>query len=229
MPYSLLLLALPLVGCGAERGLRDAPTEVTYGGWVYDSPRYEGVLALGDLTFTLPSDVAPEPVAAEQPYEGYEGYWLATLPPGVPFQLGVSSDNAYPTVWAGDSPGANGTWFVGAVFAAETTYVDALFAGLDLPEGTAPGALADGAVHLWGTAYAGEWDCSVVTVNGTAPFCYVLAEDGTLARVTTGPFDMFFAFDLAPGEIVVEDGFGGREAWTADPGDLVMAWWMVRG
>ncbi|MDP2305422.1 MAG: hypothetical protein Q8P18_05300 [Pseudomonadota bacterium] len=227
----ILLLSL-LAACGAERGLREAPAEVTYGGWVYDSLLYEAVFADGTLTFTVPTAAAPEgeALAADQPYEGYDGYWLATLPPNVPFALRLLGEGTYPTVWAGDTPGANGTWFAGALFATKVVDVDALLAGLDLPKGLVPGALSAGAVHLWGRPFDGtDWDCATVTVNGAAPLCYLLEEDGTLTRTEAGPFDMFFAFDLAPGEIVLMDGFGGGEAWTAAEGDLVMAWWMVHG
>ncbi len=227
-----LSCTLGLSACGAERGPREAPSVVSYGGWVYDSPLFEAVFSTGALTFTVPTEVAPEgePVSAAQPYEDYAGYWLATLPPSVPFELRVEGEGAYPTVWAGDTPGANGTWFPGALFAGNIAYVDALVASLDLPLGVVPGTLAGGAVHLWGTPLDGTaWDCAVVTVNAGPVHCYVVAEDGTLARVADGPFDVFFAFDLAPGEIELLDGFGGREAWTAEPGDLVMAWWVVRG
>ncbi|MES2640955.1 MAG: hypothetical protein V4850_15805 [Myxococcota bacterium] len=227
-----MIALLPLLlACGTERGLRDAPTEVTYGGWVYDSLLYEGVFAEGTLTFTVGGDILAEPsVAAEQPYEGYEGYWLATLPPKAPFELRVEGEGAYPTVWAGDTPGANGTWFPGALFAGGTVEIDALLAGLVLPEGVAPGALAEGAIHLWGRPSDGtDWDCAAVKVNGVVPLCYVLEEDGSLRPVGEGPFDMFFAFDLPPGQVVLEDGFGGGEAWTAVEGDLVMAWWVVHG
>lgn len=225
------LLAL-LVACGTERGLREAPEVVTYGGWVYDSLLYEAVFANGTLAFDVGDDVLVEggDVAAEQPYEGYDGYWLAELPPNVPFELRVEGEGVYPSIWAGDTPGANGTWFPGALFSTGIADVDALLAGLDLPEGVVPGPLAEGAVHLWGHPYDGaDWDCAAVRVNGAVPYCYVLEEDGTLTRVDAGPFEMFFAFDLPPGEIVLEDGFGGGEAWTATEGDLVMAWWMVHG
>ncbi len=224
----MLIFLFLLAACGTERGLRDAPTEVTYGGWIYDSPLYEGVFADGTVTFTLPADVAEEPVAAEQPYEGYDGYWLATLPPSTPLQLRIAGEGAWPSVWAGDSPGADGAWFAGVVFAADQAYVDAMLLALDLPEGVVPGALADGAVHLWGAPLDGaDWDCAAVRVNGAAPVCYTVAEDGVATRVTEGPFDLFYAFDLAPGEVVLEDGFGGRETWTAAAGELVMAWSLV--
>lgn len=222
-----------LTACGAERGVREPPTAVTYGGWVYDSLLFEAVLTAGAVTFTVPTEAEPqgEALAAEQPYEASQGYWLVTLPPNVPFELRIEGgEGFYPSVWAGDTPGANGTWFPGAVFGTSIAEVDALLAGLDLPLGVAPGSLGGGAIHLWGRPYDGTgWACETVTVNGVAPLCYTLGPDGSLTRVSSGPFDMFFAFDLAPGEIVLEDGFGGAEAWTAVEGDLVMAWWMVHG
>ncbi|MFN7145189.1 MAG: hypothetical protein ACK4YP_15540 [Myxococcota bacterium] len=219
-------MLLLLLACGSERGVRAAPDEVTYGGWVYEGPPSgEVVLADGALTFTLPG---AEPVAAEQPYAGYPGYWLATLPPGVPFQLRVEGANVYPTVWAGDTPEANGTWLAGAVFAGEKGYVDGLFESLEL--GSPIGALDRGAVHLWGLPNdAAAWDCAAIRVQDTAPVCFAADETGALVRVTEGPVDWFFAFDLAPGEVVLDDGSGPIETWTAAEGDLVMAFWLEHG
>jgi hypothetical protein len=220
-PVLLLLLA-----CGSERGLREAPDEVTYGGWVYQGPPADDVvLSDGPLTFTLGDEV----VLAEQPYADYPGYWLATLPPGAPFQLRVEGEGAYPTVWAGDTPKANGTWLAGALFAGEKAYIDELFAGLDLGS-TVIGSLKRGAIHLWGVTNDREaWDCATITVQGAAPMCFAADESGALQRVTEGPVDWFFAFDLAPGEVVLDDGTGPIETWTATDGDLVMAFWLEHG
>ncbi len=226
MLLAALLVSL-LPGCGYERGVREAPEEVEYGGWVYlGPPSSEVVLADGPLTFSF---AEAEPVVAEQPYDGYPGYWLATLPPGEPFQLRLEGEGAYPTVWAGDTPGANGSWLAGALFAGEKAYIDELIAGLDLPLAR-PGALADGAIHLWGLPNDGTaWDCAAVRVQDTQPVCFVFDDEGVMSRVESGPFDWFFAFDLAPGDVVLDDGTGPIETWTAEPGDLVMAFWLEHG
>ena len=220
------VLLLFLVACGAGRGQRPAASDVTFSGWIYDSPAYEDVLAEGALSFALPSG---SPVDTSQPYPSYPGYWSATLPASTSFSMRLTGEGAYPSVWAGDSPGADGSWLPGALFAAEQTYIDDLLLTVTEAMSPAPTALADGAVHLWGMPQDGsDWDCAEVRVAGVAPLCFVVAdEDGSLTSVTEGAFDWFFAFDLAPGSVVVEDGFGGEEAWPTQAGDLVFAFWMV--
>jgi hypothetical protein len=221
-----LLLSLPLVGaCGAERGVRPLEDEVSYSGWVYDSPKYEALVVDGPLTFTLPD---ADSVEAVQPYEDYAGYWQATLPRSTPFTLRVEAEGAYPTVWAGDTPGADGSWLQGNLFAGGIEVIDGVLASLDLPDTVTPRALADGAVDVWGVPLDGsDWDCAAVRVGGTAPFCFDQGDDGTLTRVADGPFDWFFAFDLPPGDVRVEDGFGGEETYPTQAGDLVLAFWWV--
>lgn len=220
-----MLLSL-LLACGAERGLRAAPDVVSYGGWVYSGPpSAEVVLADGALTFTT----AEGDVEAAQPYADYPGYWLAELPPATPFQLRLEGEGAYPTVWAGDTPGANGSWFAGAVFAAEQAYIDDLLASLDTGMRSV-GALGDGAVHLWGLPNDREaWDCAEVSVQSRGVSCYAFDDAGAIGPVSEGPFDWFFAFDLDAGEVTLDDGTGPTETWTAAPGDLVMALWLEHG
>ncbi len=226
MPRLLPSLLLLLGACGAGRGQRPAAADVTFSGWIYDSPAYEEVLADGALSFALPSGSA---VDASQPYPAYPGYWSATLPASTQFSLRLTGEGAYPSVWAGDSPGSDGSWLPGALFAADTVYVDALLLAVTEDTSLAPGALADGAVHLWGMPEDGsDWDCAAVRVAGVAPLCFAVGdEDGSLIPVMDGAFDWFFAFDLVPGSVVVEDGFGGEEVWPTQSGDLVLAFWMV--
>lgn len=222
---SPVLLAL-LLACATERGVRDAPDVVSYAGWVYlGPPSAEVVLANGTLAFTTEEGA----FEAQQPYVDYPGYWLAELPASTPFQLRIEGEGAYPTVWAGDAPSANGSWFAGALFAAETTYVDELFGALDTGM-RRPGALADGATHLWGVPNEPDaWACEDVRVQGGGVTCYSIDESGALARVDEGPVDWFFAFDLTPGEVALDDGTGPIETWTTGAGDLVMALWLEHG
>jgi hypothetical protein len=222
-----VLLTSLLLACGTERGVRPGADSVSYGGWVYlGPPSSEVVFGDGTVTFE-PTGV--EPVEATQLYEGYPGYWVAeALPPRTPFQLRLEGEGAYPTVWAGDTPSANGTWLSGALFAAEYAYIDDLLVTFAPPAPAAPvGALADGAIHVWGLPNDGTaWDCANVRVQGRTPVCYLFDEAGAATLVTDGPFDWFFAFDLAPGEIVLDAGSGPIESWTAREGDLVMAFWL---
>ncbi len=221
VPGVLLLLA-----CATERGPRPAVDEVTYGGWVYDGPLYEGVIPEGTLTFAISEE---EPVVAEQPYDDYPGYFLATLPRSQPFELRVDGvPDAYPTVWAGETPGSNGSWLQGAVFAGQMTYVDEMIAGLT-PD-AAPRALTDGAAHVWGMPADGaDWDCAALTIQGAAPRCFALDDAGVLSEVAEGPFYWFFAFDVEPGVVDLAVDGATLETWTATPGDIVMAFWLEQG
>ena len=120
-----VVLTSLLLACGTERGVRPGADSVSYGGWVYLGPPSSEVV-FGDGTVTF-EPTGAEPVEATQLYEGYPGYWVAeALPPRTPFQLRLEGEGAYPTVWAGDTPSANGTWLSGALFAAEYAYIDDL-------------------------------------------------------------------------------------------------------
>ena len=93
-----------------------------------------------------------------------------------------------------------------------------------------PGALDDGAIHLWGIPNDPEaWDCADVRVQDAEVACYTFDDAGAPTRVESGVFDWFFAFDLAPGDVSLDDGAGPTETWTATEGDLVMALWLEHG
>lgn len=220
-------MLLLLLACGSERGVREAPTEVSYGGWIYDGPSAEGVFTGGDATFQFED----EAIAAEEPYEGYPGYWMPEdpLPPDAPFQLTLSGAGSYTTAWAGDTPSANGYWLPGYLFAMPPDYWEGLVEGLGLPTGQRPDGVDEGGVHLWGLPLDEDWQCEDLLVNGEAPRCYAISDDGVLSAVDEGPIDWFFAFDLEPGEVVLDDGLGGGETWTVDAGTIVMALWLAHG
>ena len=184
-----------------------------------------GVFTGGTVTFTLDGTE----YAAEEPYDGYPGYWLAAdpLPPSTPFQLDIAGADSYPTVWAGDTPSANGYWLPGYLFAMPPDYWDGLVDGLGLTGGQRPDDVTDGAVHLWGLPLDDDWACEDILVNGEAPRCYTLSDDGVLEAVDEGPVDWFFAFDLEPGDVVLDDGQGGGETWTVEAGSIVMALWLA--
>lgn len=220
---SLLLLA----GCGAERGQRAFSEEVSFAGWVYESPsstEAEAVLADATLTF----DVAGALVAAEQPYEDYPGYWAVALPSAAPFTLRIEGEGLYPSVWAGDAPRSDGSWFSGALFGAEQGFLDDWLTTLAEGTGLSIGPLGGDNSHVWGYPLDGSvWDCAAVRVADERVHCFAVQEDGTLAEVTEGPLDYFFAFDLPPGDIVVDSGLGAVEVYPTTGGELVWAFWLA--
>lgn len=217
-----------LLACGDARGPRDPSDTVEYSGYVLSGPTdTETLLTDGTATFTPDEG---EAVEAEQPYEDYPGYWSAELPTGTPFTLRLAGSGAYPSVWRGRAPGADGTWFSGALFGAERTQVDTFLAGLDVPLGSSPAALGEGEVaHLWGYPWSAEgWDCALLTVNGEPALCYFQDPDtGSLTRVQQGAFTWFVALNLEPGGVVVDSGVGGAETYQVAGGDMVYAFWLT--
>lgn len=222
-------MLLLLLACGTERGPREAGEVVSLAGYVYEGPSAssETVLAEGALTFQLDDGTVADAV---QPYEDYPGYWAASLPASTGYSLRVEADGAYPAVWRGRSPAADGTWFSGALFGAAVAEVDTWLAAFSLAAGLPMEALVNGEVaHVWGTAWDAEaWSCQSVRVNGEPVTCFVQdAVTGLVVPVQTGSFSWFLAPDQPPGEIVVDSGLGGVETYTAEGGDLVYAFWFV--
>jgi hypothetical protein len=169
---------------------------------------------------------------AEQPFpDQYPGYWGIEVPPDTPFQLTLQGDGYYPAIWAGMTPSTPGSWFSGALFAAETDYIDSLAQTL-APE--AP-PLSEGGVQLWGVPLDPEaWDCAKISIQdatGTKSVsCFTLSEDGaTLTPITTGSLNWFYAAGLEPGEILLDSGIGGSYTYSAIDGSIVMAIWFVGG
>lgn len=219
-----------LLACAAERGPRDASDTVEYDGYVYQGPNAsaETLLASGELRFELDDG---EPVEAAQPYaEDYPGYWRAELPASAPFTLRIAADGAYPAVWRGVAPAADGAWFSGALFGGSTAEVDAWFAAFALPDAVRLQSLADGeVVHVWGAPWdADAWDCAAVRVADEPVYCFAQdAATGLVIPVESGPFTWFLAVNLQPGELVVDSGLGGRETYVARGGELVYAFWFL--
>lgn len=222
----LALLLLP--ACGDERASRDPEAIVSYAGYIFEHPQLDDVeverLAEGTVTFT---PVGAEAIEAA-PLEDYPGYWTVELPRAAAFSLRIEAEGSYPTVWAGVAPGAAGLWFSGALTAADQAFFDAWFAGIELPDGGSVSALGPEGVHVWGRPFeATGWECADVAVNGAPVICYALGEDGAYARVDAGPFDFFYAFNLPPGDIVVDGGRGPAQTYPTLGGEVVMAWWLL--
>ena len=161
-----------------------------------------------------------------QPYEDYPGYFVVTLPQSVPVEVRVEAPGAFPALWAGWTPAAPGNWLAGTLFGGDPAYMADLWVGLGFPDAAA--SLAGGeVVHVWGSPYDAGWDCAAVLVGGAPPRCFAFSDDGTVAEVTEGEFDYFVAFDLPPGDVVVDSGLGGVHTYPATGGEVVMAHFFV--
>lgn len=203
---------------------------VAWSGFVFSSPAVSEETYFGAGSLAFGADGA-EPIAGEQPYaEDYPGYWAVELPPSVPVVVSLASDTAWPTIWHGVTPGTDGRWLSGALFAADVAYLTELFAALPFAMGTTPSDLGEsGLVHVWGSPADTGWDCADVRVADTIPTCFAIAEDGSVTRVNSGEFDWFFAVDVPPGEIVVSSGLGAEAAYNAAAGSFVMAHYFYGG
>lgn len=223
-------MLLSLLACagffeiGGERGFRGHDSgEVDFEGWVYSSPALtdSDLMSEGYLAFTLPDG---DLVVGEQRYEDYPAYWSVSLPPGVEFDLRIEADGAWPTLWRGNAPESDGIWFAGGMFAADEAYMEALVAALPLGAFASVGDLADGEVaHLWGTPADSGWDCADIRVAEQPVLCVTVSEDGTVSAIEEGEPDWFFAFDLSPGEVLVESGLGGEATYAATGGAWIFA------
>lgn len=222
---SLLLLLLAVVGCATERGPRAGSDVVEYDGYVFRGPTSanDDLLAEGAVVFTVDGEV----VEAAQPYSDYPGYWRANLAAGAPFDLRITGPDAWPAVWAGAAPSADGSWFSGALFGADVTQVSEFAATLAAPGHEAMDVADTSVVHLIGSAWDGEdWDCAQLTVNGAPAICYLQDPDtNTVEVVTSGPLTFFVSLGLDAGPVTLDSGLGGAYTWPAEGGDVVFAFW----
>ncbi len=220
-----------LAGCTLSFGAADDDEgTVHWSGFVYASPDTSTGATLGGEAMVVAPDALddegePEPIVAEEPYaDDYPGYYDASVPPEARVAVHLDGGDAYPTLWRGITPARNGRWLTGALFAADRAYTASLMAALPLPLGDSPGDLDAGKrVHLWGSPLDAGWDCAAVRVAAVVPTCFVVGEDGSINRVADGEFDWFFAFNLEPGDILLESGLGAEETYSAEAGTFVMA------
>lgn len=227
-------MLLTLLACegifeiGGERGPQPADGEpISWSGYVYASPETseETQMESGSIWF---SPDGGEAVEAEQLYDDYPGYWSVDLEPEVPVQVRLETDTAWPTVWRATTPGATASWLSGGLFAADMVFMESWVGAVPSTGFGAPEDLADGTVaHLWGSPYDSGWDAADVRVDGEPADCFVVNEDGTLDRVSSGEFDYFMAFDLPPGEVSVESGLGAVETWNVSGGEWIFAFFFV--
>lgn len=223
-------VVLLLPACTVSLATEEDDGVVAWSGFVFSSPAVSEETYFGTGTVDFAADGA-EPVAGEQPYvEDYPGYWAVELPASVPVVVNLDAEAAWPTVWQGVTPGTDGRWLSGALFAADVAYMTELFAALPFPMGTTPSDLDEsGLVHVWGSPADTGWDCADVRVAEATPTCFAIADDGSVTRVSSGEFDWFLAVDVAPGTIVVASGLGAEAAYAAAAGSVVMAHYFYGG
>jgi hypothetical protein len=225
MSFALTFL---LTACNAAS---DAEAEVAWAGWVLVDQDREQVVADGGLSFWL--EGAEEPVEGGQPYEeSYPGYWQVLLPAGAPVSVRVDSAGAArPTWWAGDAPLTAGSWFTGALFAATDSWLGSLLSALGEDTEAWLAAGADGVLVI-GYPANEALVCGDLTVGAsgttTQPTCWSVDEVGVVrASAPADPVAWFVAV-AEPGEVVVAMA-GAEERWTAEPGDLILPWYLVGG
>lgn len=199
------------------------PDSVTWSGWVYASPEVGDETRLEEGFVTAwPEPFTGDPVAAEQPYADYPGYWQLEVPPSIPLNLRLSGEGIRPTVWAGDSPGASGSWFSGALFAATDAWLEDLFDAVDGDGDAWVDAARQDQVLLVGAPADDSVDCATLEVNGEPPTCWVVDADGVVSRVREG-VPSLFAAAVGAGDVVVAAG-DAEEHYVADGGDVVFAY-----
>ena len=158
------------VACQFLTEVREQPSEVRYGGWVYDGYLTgvdDEVLADGTVDFFDPSADPDEDWEAleedglmwpgEQPYEGSPGYWRAVVPPEADVVVRLAAEDSYDSVWRGRSAEWDSIWLGGALFTWDREYTGAFLASLAEQLGVDLQDLDDGGVvHLWGRTWSEE-------------------------------------------------------------------------
>ncbi len=232
-PARLLLLCAAPVGCAAETPASDL---IRWGGYVY-----QDVYISSDLLVDGPIELLDPDGACIEDDDGAcmlaeaststEGYWSFVVEKDRPLALRVSGAGLAPTVWRSDAPGRSAQWQSGALFARDLASLDAFALELDPPGGSPTSlATADGA-WLWGAPLdPADWAGATLDLLGgdgqpADLLAYSVDESGALRPRTDGPIDLFLAFDLAPGVVVLTvqtpDGRQMTETWPARAGDLL--------
>ncbi len=224
-----------LTACSYLEEVREPYTEITVAGTVYDGP-YAGsdtpIFTEGSLTWTdLDGVVLDE---GEAPYEDLPGYWVGQLPVGTEYVLRVEGPAHHPAIFRGRTSDQPMLWYGGTVFSWPAEQVDPLLDDVAASLGRTVADLGDGErVHLWGVPLDPEAfeaaQAEVVGGDGQAAelVAFRIASNGTWLEAQPGePVDLFFCFDLAPGDVVLRYGGMDIERWPTRGGDLVAAWWL---
>lgn len=231
-------LLLLLTGCLSFTEQREAPEAVFWSGWVIAdlATQTEPVaLAGGGVDITGPDGASVADTSAEQPYDDSPGYWQLQLPPATQIALRLTGPDVLPWVWRTQSPGGNGLWLTGALFARDAETVDGFLASVDTLPGVSAAPIEGSDRSLvWGEPLdPSDWiGATIVVIDGEGVEAAVLplTTDDSGALVTAGPddpIDLFLGLDLAPGTVemtvTAADGGTTRTVWPAQGGDVLSA------
>jgi hypothetical protein len=257
------MIAVLLLGCGGESSDDSAAAdEVTWGGFVYVGSGTEKDDRFSTGTITLweePFEESGAEVAMEQPYyDNYPGFWQVVAPPQRSVNLRISNEGweapdsgsdsgaadtgtvpmveVRSTVWAGNTPRADGNWLGGALFAATDDWIEALFEAVGEDGDVYVTAVDEPWVRVIGAPADAGWDCAELQIAGrgvgVSPDaggvqCWgeatpaVAGIDATYAPISTGQPVLFTAL-VEPGAFTVSHGIA-TEHYVADAGDIVVA------
>ncbi len=246
-------LLLTLSACQFLVEIREVPTDVEFGGVVYNgvvTGEDDERLTEGTVDFMVPTvDLGEDRQAlidneklweASQPYSSSPGYWEVTLPAEIELVVRLETEGSYPSVFAGESPAWTGFWYAGVLFSWDREYTAGFLEDLADQLGVSLDDLDDGeSVHLWGVVRdddeAQRLEGRHITVTDGAGeeaqiHAFELTEDGVLAENLGAPVHYFFALNLAPGDIQLRlEGSGGgtvTEHYPTLGGDMIGAWWL---
>jgi hypothetical protein len=246
-------LIISLGACQFLTEVRDPPSEVNFGGTIYDGVPTgddDPVLSVGTVDFMVPTiDLAIDRQllidngqiwAATQPYSSSPGYWQATLPVETKFAVRLEAEGSYPSVFAGLSPSWDGYWFAGVLFSWDKAYTDDFMGGLaDQLSVSLDDLNAGQSVHMWGLLRdddeAQKLEGRHITVTDgegveARVYAFELTEEGLLSENLGSPVHYFFAMNLAPGDVQLRlEGPSGDaviEHYPTRGGDMIGAWWL---
>jgi hypothetical protein len=233
MTLGVLLACLdPAAFGGSERDVRPAGESVRWSGYVLRSGDEDALpLTDGHVVFMTSEDGSAHEAAQPSPTD-YPGYWSADLPADVPVTVRIDGPGLRTAAWPMRTPRETANWSAGTLFAADTAWIDARFeraareAGLDAP------AWRDDRVRAWGFWRDGATgDCATTSLGDARVVCLATDAAGVLEAVTEGPYDSWYAWDLAPGPLVFaaigDSGTTTRVALQAEAGDVATFAWLV--
>jgi hypothetical protein len=248
-----MVLIATLSACQFLVEVREPPTEVSYGGTIYDgvpTGDADAVLTDGTVDFMVPTVDLEEPRqdliddgllwVGSQPFSSSPGYWQVTLPVETELAVRMETPSSYPSVFTGRSPSWSGYWFAGVLFTWDRVYTDEFLYSLTEQLGVTAADLDDGErVHLWGVLRDEEEAArlegrKITIIDGDGAeatvYPFELTEDGFLSQTYDAPVHYFYAFNLAPGDIqLVLEGPSGdtvTEHYPTRGGDMIGAWWL---
>jgi hypothetical protein len=233
----MFTLSLLLLACSSEP--ISQPDVTTWEGWVYADIPGDDTPGLEEGTITM-SDLNGEATTrGEQLDDGRPAYWTLEVPPDQEVSIRIEGPEHYPTVWRGRTPGSDGYWYSGAIFAVATVtfdgFLESLSTLMDAPIGEGEGVSLYGEPLPLTPADLDAWTDATITIydgDGNIHPAITLVQDELtgglmLPGPEPAPIAAFVATDLAPGDIaLVIDASDGRSTvmeYRSQAGDLLSA------